>query len=233
MSSRRRDLTAVGRSCSRHGGSASLELPLRLLPRDGGLEHRAPIGLPLVRGVGLVVERGACERSDEGIADVLQQLAGEVNRIVRELIDEAMEVGLRHGATVHRVMPTNRDQEPPLDSRDVAQLVAVEGLVAELLSRKDQLAPAELLRLDRLSRLIEDWEDENNSFPALAGVHLMKVLLDDRALAVRDLIEAGIFGSESQASEILVGGQGHLTHAQSRGLASYFDLPAELFLSAG
>jgi HTH-type transcriptional regulator/antitoxin HigA len=118
---------------------------------------------------------------------------------------------------------------PPRVIHDEDQLEATQRDIDELLGRKDDLDDAELAYLELLSTLVEDWEDEHVEIPAIAGVDLIKVVLEDRGLSQRDLVRANVFATDSVASEVLAGKRGLTVEHVSR-LARFFDLPADLFL---
>lgn len=118
---------------------------------------------------------------------------------------------------------------PPRVIRSKAQLIRTEDEIESLLARKERLDESERAYLDLLSRLVEDWEEEHVEMPEIGGVDLVKVLLEDRRLAQRDLVRAGVFGSDSIASEVLAGKR-NATVGQIAKLARYFGLPADLFL---
>lgn len=118
---------------------------------------------------------------------------------------------------------------PPRVIRTKAQLLATEDEIESLLTRKDRLDESERAYLDLLARLVEDWEDEHVAMPKIGGIDLVKVLLDDRELSQRDLVRAGVFATDSIASEVLAGRRSPtITHVAK--LAGYFALPADLFM---
>lgn len=118
---------------------------------------------------------------------------------------------------------------PPRVIRSRAQLVRTEAEIESLLARKQRLDESERAYLDLLSRLVEDWEEEHVEMPDISGVDLVKVLLEDRGLTQRDLVRAGVFGTDSIASEVLASKR-RPTVAQVAKLARHFALPADLFL---
>jgi len=118
---------------------------------------------------------------------------------------------------------------PPRVIRSKAQLLATEDEIEALLARKDRLDEPERAYLDLLSRLVEDWEDEHVEMPTISGVDLARVLLGDRKLTQRDLVRAGVFATDSVASEVLAGRRSP-TVAHVAKLAEYFGLPTDLFM---
>jgi HTH-type transcriptional regulator/antitoxin HigA len=112
------------------------------------------------------------------------------------------------------------------------QLLATENMIESLLARKDALDQTELAYLDLLSKLVSDWEAEHAPIPELTGVELVRELCGERGVSQRDLVKGGVFATDSVASEVFSGKRG-LTVAHIKGLARYFDLPADLFLPTG
>jgi HTH-type transcriptional regulator/antitoxin HigA len=121
-------------------------------------------------------------------------------------------------------------QFPPVAIQTVPQLDAAQAVVDELVGRKRD--EAEELYLDLLGTLIFAYEQVHVEIPDVSGVHLIRALLTERDLTQRDLVRAGIFATPSVASEVIAGRRA-LTTDQVRGLASYFRLPADLFLREG
>lgn len=118
---------------------------------------------------------------------------------------------------------------PPKVIRSRAQLARTELEIESLLARKHKLDKSERAYLDLLSRLVEDWEDENVAMPDISGVDLVRVLLEDRDMSQRDLVRAQIFATDSIASEVLAGKRTP-TVTQVAKLARFFALPGDLFL---
>lgn len=118
---------------------------------------------------------------------------------------------------------------PPQVIRSRAQLARTELEIESLLARKHKLDKSERAYLDLLSRLVEDWEDENVAMPDISGVDLVRVLLEDRDMSQRDLVRAQIFATDSIASEVLAGKRTP-TVTQVAKLARFFALPGDLFL---
>jgi HTH-type transcriptional regulator / antitoxin HigA len=121
-------------------------------------------------------------------------------------------------------------QFPPVAIQTEPQLDAAQAVVDELVGRdRDE---AEELYLDLLGTLIYAYEQAHVEIPEVSGVHLIRALLTERGLTQRELVRAGIFATPSVASEVIAGRRA-LTTDQVRGLASYFRLPADLFLREG
>jgi HTH-type transcriptional regulator / antitoxin HigA len=118
-------------------------------------------------------------------------------------------------------------QFPPVAIQTEAQLEAAQDVVDDLLGR--ERGEAEELYLDLLGTLIHVYEQVHVEIPALTGLELIHALLAERGLTQRDLVRAGIFATASVASEVLAGKRS-MTTDQVRGLASFFGLPAGLFL---
>lgn len=121
----------------------------------------------------------------------------------------------------------SREDLPRIESAE--QLEEVQSRVDELLSsERDE---AEGLYLDLLATRIEDWEDESEHVPDIYGTDLMRVLLHERGLPQRALVEAGVFPTESVASEVLAGKRSLRLDALVRA-AEFFHVPPEAFLPA-
>jgi HTH-type transcriptional regulator / antitoxin HigA len=118
-------------------------------------------------------------------------------------------------------------QFPPVAIQTEAQLEAAQDVVDDLLGR--ERGDAEELYVDLLGTLIHAYEQVHVEIPALTGLELIHALLAERDLTQRDLVRAGIFATASVASEVLAGKRS-LTTDHVRGLASFFRLPADLFL---
>jgi len=116
---------------------------------------------------------------------------------------------------------------PLLPIRTEAELERAQAVVDELLGRERD--EAEELYLDVLGTLIHAYEEEHVAIPELSGLELLRALIVERGLSQRDLVRAGIFATDSVASEVLAGKRS-LNADQIRALAGYFDLPADLFL---
>lgn len=118
-------------------------------------------------------------------------------------------------------------QFPPVAIQTEAHLDAAQVVVDDLMGRERD--EAEELYLDLLGTLIYAYEQAHVEIPALIGLELIHALLAERGLSQRDLVRAGIFPTASVASEVLAGKRS-LTADHVRGLASFFRLPADLFL---
>jgi HTH-type transcriptional regulator/antitoxin HigA len=121
-------------------------------------------------------------------------------------------------------------QFTPVAIQTEPQLDAAQAVVDELVGRERDAA--EELYLDLLGTLIYAHEQAHVEIPEVSGVHLIRALMTERGLTQRDLVRAGIFATPSVASEVIAGRRA-LTTDQVRGLASYFRLPADLFLREG
>jgi len=80
-----------------------------------------------------------------------------------------------------------------------------------------------------MGTLIYAYEQAHVMIPELSGLELIHALLTERGLTQRDLVRAGIFATPSVVSEVLAGRRS-LTTDHVRGLASFFRLPADVFL---
>jgi HTH-type transcriptional regulator/antitoxin HigA len=116
---------------------------------------------------------------------------------------------------------------PPIAIQTEDDLAAAQQVVDDLLGRERD--EAEELYLELLGTLIYAYEQAHVEMPPLTGLELIHALMAERDLTQRDLVRAGIFATASVASEVLAGKRA-LTTDQVRGLASFFRLPADLFL---
>jgi HTH-type transcriptional regulator/antitoxin HigA len=118
-------------------------------------------------------------------------------------------------------------QFPPVHIDDQEQLDATQAVVDDLLGRERD--DAEELFLDLLGSRIREWEEEHELLPDISGTELIRALLNERGIPQRDLVEAGVFPTESIASEVLSGRRAlrleHITR-----VARYFRVPPEAFL---
>ncbi len=137
-----------------------------------------------------------------------------------------MEVMELSEAVLMRLIELFRDF-PLLPIRTEAEMEQAQGVVDELLGRERD--EAEELYLDVLGTLIQAYEEERVIIPELSGLELLRALIVERELSQRDLVRAGIFATDSVASEVLAGKR-LLNADQVRALAQFFHLPADLFL---
>lgn len=118
-------------------------------------------------------------------------------------------------------------QFPPVAIQTDAHLQAAQAVTDDLVGQERD--EAEELYLDLLGTLIYAYEQTHVQIPALTGLELIHSLLAERGLTQRDLVRARVFATASVASEVLAGKRS-LTADQVRALASFFRLPADLFL---
>ena len=116
----------------------------------------------------------------------------------------------------------------PMVIRDEGRLEATQAVVDELLA-KPVLSDEEATYLDLLGTLIHDWEDDHELIPEISGVELARALLSERRLRQRDLVEAGVFPTESVASEVL-SGRRRLQLEHVLAMSRFFELPPDVFL---
>jgi len=116
---------------------------------------------------------------------------------------------------------------PLVSVRTEEQLEEAQAVLDDLLGRERD--EAEELYLDVLGTLVHAYEEEHVVIPELSGIELLRALIVERDLTQRDLVRAGIFATDSVASEVLAGKR-LLTADQVRGLAQFFQLPADFFL---
>jgi HTH-type transcriptional regulator/antitoxin HigA len=86
---------------------------------------------------------------------------------------------------------------------------------------------SEVEAIELLTLLVERYEQERYPVPEADPVSVVRLLLEQRNLAQRDLIPE--FGSESAVSMFL-SGQRNLTLEQLRKLSARFKLPADVFV---
>lgn len=129
-------------------------------------------------------------------------------------------------ATLNRLLELFRGF-PLLPIRTETELERAQAVVDELLGRERD--EAEELYLDVLGTLIHAYEEVHVAIPELSGLELLHALIIERGLSQRDLVRAGIFATDSVASEVLAGKRS-LNADQVRALTGYFHLPADLFL---
>lgn len=121
-------------------------------------------------------------------------------------------------------------QYAPSVIHDEVQARRTEEVIERFLKKgADTFSQDEIAYVELLSQLLSDWEEENVEIPEVSGQDLIRVLMEDRELSNRDLVRAGIFATDSVASEVLSGHR-NFTTAQVARLSEYFRLPADLFL---
>src|SRR5260370_11674132 len=91
---------------------------------------------------------------------------------------------------------------PPRPIADESELAGFEARIWDLLAIAER-TPAQDAYLTVLTTLVERWENEHVVIPSLAGVELVKALLEDTGRRHKDLVP--IFGTESIVSEVLSG----------------------------
>ena len=116
---------------------------------------------------------------------------------------------------------------PPTPIRTEEDMDQAQAVVDGLLGL--ELDAAEEIYLNLLGTLIYAYELEHVEMPELGGTDLVRELMRFRDLTQRDLVRAGIFATDSVASEVLAGKR-PLTVDQVRGLARFFRMPADAFL---
>ena len=101
-------------------------------------------------------------------------------------------------------------------------------IVEQLIEREEEeLSPEEGSLLDLLATLIERYETERYPRPASLPHELLQHLMEARGLRQRDLLV--IFGSRGLTSEV-VNGKRQISKAQTKKLAAFFHVSADLFL---
>src|SRR3977135_3383531 len=108
---------------------------------------------------------------------------------------------------------------PLVSVRTEKQLEEAQAVLDDLLGRERD--EAEELYLDVLRTLVHAYEEEHGVIPQLSRIELLRALIVERDLTQRDLVRAGIFATDSVASEVLAGKR-LLTADQVRDLATVF-----------
>ena len=117
---------------------------------------------------------------------------------------------------------------PPVKIRTAKQAAATEEQIESLMAQR-RLSAAERAYVDLLSDLLADWEDATVEIPDVHGAALVRALLVERDLRQKDLVGAGVFATESVASEVLTGRR-DLTRRHIEDLAHFFKVsPAAFF----
>lgn len=105
------------------------------------------------------------------------------------------------------------------------QFWATQGIIDALIDKGD-LTSDEQEYLNLLGTLIYLYEEDTVQIPELRGVALIKALLSERDLHLKDLVP--IFKTESIVRAVL-NGQRKLTSKHVDQLAEFFSLPHDLF----
>ena len=117
---------------------------------------------------------------------------------------------------------------PPRPMGDDKDLDRTWAQIDALLA-KSKRSKAEDDYLALLSDLVERWEDDHVEVPRLAGIELVRELLDDNQLPQRALVD--IFGTDSIVSEVL-SGKRELQRKHIEGLAEFFNVSPAAFFPA-
>lgn len=107
-----------------------------------------------------------------------------------------------------------------------AELAAYTEALFQLTALENPSGP-EIEAIELLTLLVERYEQERYPIPQADPVSVVRLLLEQKNLAQRDLIPE--FGSESAVSMFLRG-QRNLTLEQIRKLSARFKLPADVFI---
>lgn len=125
----------------------------------------------------------------------------------------------KYGALLMSALPQVIESEEELDR--------AEEIIGQLLSKGENLSPEEEKLLDLVSDLVEKYESEHFSFPAVSPTEILKFLMEQNDLKQSDLIS--VFGSSGVASEV-TNGKRSISKAQAKKLAEFFKVSAELFI---
>jgi HTH-type transcriptional regulator / antitoxin HigA len=118
-------------------------------------------------------------------------------------------------------------QAVPVVIRNEAECRRVEGEIAKLLKKGDNLTPEEDRLLDLLSALVERYEDETEDFPASPPHRILLFLMEQNDLQQVDLVK--IFGSSGRVSEV-VNGKRSISKTQAKALGEFFKVSPDLFI---
>lgn len=117
---------------------------------------------------------------------------------------------------------------PPLPIADEEQYQATRSVMEGMLDRT--LDAAEDVFLFLLGCLIEDYEQRTEeAMPDISGVDMLRVLLRERGLSQRALVDGGVFPTESVASAV-ISGRRPLSLNHVLGAARYFGMSPAVFL---
>jgi HTH-type transcriptional regulator/antitoxin HigA len=116
---------------------------------------------------------------------------------------------------------------PPRAIHTDAELDRAVDIIDALLER-GELTAAERDYVDTLSTLVEAYEREHLSIPAVSGVDVLRHLMEANGLRQADLLD--VFPTRSVVSEILSGSR-QLTLDHMRALSQRFGVPVDVFVS--
>jgi HTH-type transcriptional regulator/antitoxin HigA len=116
----------------------------------------------------------------------------------------------------------------PRPIRTAEDASAVEARITELLAAATR-SEAQTDYLDALSGQLVDWEEANEPIPDVAGVDLVRLLIDQQGLRQKDLVP--IFGTESITSEVL-GKRRDLQRKHIQALSKFFNVSPSAFFPA-
>lgn len=100
-------------------------------------------------------------------------------------------------------------------------------VVEKLMEKGERLSPEEEKLLKLISRLIEDFEQRYYHPKEATPLEVLQHLMESSDVKQSHLLE--VFGSKGIASEVMNGKRG-ISKAQAKALASYFHVPADLFI---
>ena len=100
--------------------------------------------------------------------------------------------------------------------------------IDELLDKCQDLTPEEEERLDELSLLIEEYDDEHYNFAPPPPHEMLKHLMEARDLQPKDIVH--LFGNSSGRASEAINGVRPFSKNQAKALAAFFNVSAELFI---
>jgi HTH-type transcriptional regulator / antitoxin HigA len=115
---------------------------------------------------------------------------------------------------------------PPRPIKSEADLDATQKVIDSLID-KGNFSSEERDYLSVLGSLVSEYEQKYHPIPDISGVELLKVLIREQRLRQKDLVS--IFRNESIISDVL-NGKRNLTIGHIKGLATFFKVPASVFL---
>ena len=115
---------------------------------------------------------------------------------------------------------------PPRPITCEAELTATQNRINSILDKR-KITQDDRDYLNVLGTLVYDYEQKHEVMPVLKGIKLLKALMVEDNIEVKDLV--GIWESEVQVSEIL-DGERELTVTEMQKLAEFFHISAAAFL---
>lgn len=115
---------------------------------------------------------------------------------------------------------------PPRTIKSELELEATQAVIDKLLDQEN-LTQDERDYLHLLGLLVSEYENNNYSIPDIYGADLLKVLIQERELDIKELVP--IFGDEITLKQVLENQQ-IMTQEQMEALADFFRVTTDVFL---